>query len=243
MTSRPASRDSASEILHCILWCTTYRKRYVFGEDLAQDGGCPGFVDGTLLAQRVVVPSVHVEYRMDIRRIILAASLVALNVVLGKVAATFSLPVYLDTVGTILAGALLPWPFAVAVGVSTSAVAGVVIHPAYWYYFFTQAVVASVAVLLLRQGAFGRVWTAALAGLVIAVCAAIVSAPVTVVAFGGVTLSGTTAINAVLLASGQSIWKAVLGGSLIIESLDKVSAAVLAWLVLRRLPADLLTAR
>ena len=65
----------------------------------------------------------------------------------------------------------------------------------------------------------------------------------TVVAFGGVTLSGTTAINAVLLASGQSIWKAVLGGSLIIESLDKVSAAVLAWLVLRRLPADLLTAR
>lgn len=180
---------------------------------------------------------------MDARRLILAASLVALNVVLGKVAATLSLPVYLDTIGTILAGALLPWPIAIAVGVCTSALAGIVIHPAFWYYFFTQATVAMVAVVLLKQGAFNRWWTAALGGLFIALCATLVSAPVTVLAFGGVTLSGTTAINAVLLASGQSIWKAVLGGGMLIESIDKVTASVIAWLVLKRLPAALLQSK
>jgi energy-coupling factor transport system substrate-specific component len=177
---------------------------------------------------------------MNTQKMVLASSLIALNVVLGKVAATLTLPVYLDSIGTILAGALMSWPIAVAVGVSTSAVAGLVIHPAYWYYFVTQAVIATVAVLLLRNGTFNRWWTAALGGLAIGLCAALVSAPVTAVVFGGVTLSGTTAINAILLASGQSLWKSVLGGSLLIESIDKVSAALIAWFVLRRLPSELL---
>ena len=79
-------------------------------------------------------------------------------------------------------------------------------------------------------------WQAILAGFVIAGVAVIVSAPVTVVLFGGVTLSGTTAINAILLASGRNIWQAVIGGSLFVEILDKPFAAFLAWLALRRLP-------
>ena len=66
------------------------------------------------------------------------------------------------------------------------------------------------------------------------------SAPVTVLMFGGVTLGGTTAINAVLMAAGQNIWKSVLGGSLVIESLDKVAACMIASIVFRRLPRSLI---
>jgi energy-coupling factor transport system substrate-specific component len=165
-----------------------------------------------------------------------AASLIALNLVMSKLAATLSLPVYLDTIGTILAATLLaPW-LAVAVGAATSLLAAVVVHPAFLYYVGTQATIALVAVVAMRLGAFKRWSTAIVAGLVIAVCASLVSAPVTVLVFGGVTLGGTTAINAVLLAAGQSIWSSVLGGSLLIESVDKVVACLLATEVLRRLP-------
>lgn len=169
-----------------------------------------------------------------------AASLVALNLVMSKVAAALSLPVYLDTIGTIIAAAVLPWWAAVVVGVSTSIGAGVIVHPAFFYYVGTQATIALLAVAFVRMGALRATWTAVLAGFAIAVCAAIVSAPVTVLVFGGVTLGSTTAINAVLMAAGQNIWKSVIGGSLLIESVDKVAACIVASIVLRRLPRSLI---
>ncbi len=172
---------------------------------------------------------------------VMGASLIALNLVMSKVAATLSLPVYLDTIGTILAAALMPWWAAVLVGASTSILAGFVVHPAFFYYVGTQMTIALVAVGAMHLGAFRHPWTAGLAGILIAVCAAIVSAPVTVMVFGGVTLGGTTAINALLMAAGQNVWKSVLGGSLIVEGLDKVAACLLASVVLRRLPSNMLT--
>ena len=177
---------------------------------------------------------------MDTRRTVLTASLIALNLALGKTAASLSLPIYLDTIGTIIAGAILPWPYAVMVGASTSSVAGVVIHPAFPYYAGTQSVIALLSVGLLKLGAYKRITTSLLAGCCIALTATIVSAPITVLVFGGMTLSGTTAINGLLIASGQTIWKAVLGGSIVIESIDKIAASLLAWVVLKRLPSELL---
>jgi energy-coupling factor transport system substrate-specific component len=166
----------------------------------------------------------------------IAASLVALNLVLGKIAATLSLPVYLDSCGTIIAALLLGWPYAIGVGVGTALLAGLVIHPVYPAYAATQAAIALTAIAAIRLGLLKSWPKAIVAGLLIGFVAAVVSAPVTVMLFGGVTLSGTTAVNALLLAAGQNIWKAVLGGSLLIESIDKTAACLLAWLIVRRLP-------
>lgn len=177
---------------------------------------------------------------MNSRAITFSASFIALNLLLGKIAATLSLPVYLDTVGTILAAVMLPWRYAVLVGIGTSLIAGVVIHPAFPFYAFTQATVATVISFFARLGWFSRWYLAALSGIILGVVAAIVSAPVTVIMFGGVTLSGTTALNVVLLAAGKNVWQAVLTGSMFVESIDKVSACIVAWLVLRRLPNYLL---
>ncbi|GHT98857.1 membrane protein [Betaproteobacteria bacterium] len=169
------------------------------------------------------------------------ASLIALNLVMSKVAASLSLPVYLDSVGTIVAAAVLPWWAVLIVGASTSIGAGIIVHPAFFYYIGTQTTVALLAVAFVRMGALRKLWTAVLAGLAIAVCAVIVSAPVTVLVFGGVTLGATTAINAVLMATGQNIWQSVLGGSVLIESIDKVAACVIASIVLRRLPRSVIS--
>ena len=179
---------------------------------------------------------------MTPRAVVFAATFVALNLALGKVAALLSLPVYLDTVGTILAAVLLPWRLAVLVGIGTSLLAGVIIHPAFPFYAFTQATVATLSFFFARAGWF-LTWPKALAsGAVLAMAGALVSAPVTVVLFGGVTLSGTTAVNAIRLGAGQNIWKAVITGSLLVESLDKLTACLLGWLVLSRLPRRLLLA-
>lgn len=177
---------------------------------------------------------------MKIRLLVLTASLMALNLVLGKVAASLSLPVYLDTIGTILAAVMLPWRYAVLVGVGTSLLAGILIHPAFPFYAGNQFLIATMAYLGVRLGMFSAWWKAAIGGFFLAFAASLAAAPVTVVMFGGVTLSGTTAINAVLMAAGKSIWQSVLTGALLIESIDKVAASVVAWFVLQRLPPELI---
>lgn len=173
---------------------------------------------------------------MNTKHAFVAAGCLALNLSLAKVAALLSLPVYLDTIGTILAASLVAWPLAIAVAVGTSLLGALVINPYFGAYAGTQLAIALVALAAHKYHFFNKWWQAILAGFVIAGVAVIVSAPVTVVLFGGVTLSGTTAINAILLASGRNIWQAVIGGSLFVEILDKPFAAFLAWLALRRLP-------
>lgn len=178
---------------------------------------------------------------MQTRHIFIGAAAVALNLTLGKIASLLGLPVYLDCIGTILTAALLPGFTAVAVGIGTSLIAGIIINPFYPPYAGTQATIALMAILLSRAGAFRYWWTALLGGYAIAIAAVIVSAPVTVLLFGGVTQSGTTAINAVLLAAGKTIWQSVIGGSFLVESIDKPTAALAAFLILRRLPPFLVT--
>ena len=173
---------------------------------------------------------------MKTKIISLAAVLLTLNMVLGKLAASLSLPVYLDSVGTILAAALLPPVYAIVVGVCSSLVGGLVINPYFPPYAPVQFAIALMAIVLCRAGFFRRWWAALIGGFFIGLVAMVVAAPITTLLFGGVTLTGTTAINAVLIASGHSIMKSVLGGSFLVESVDKPAAALLAYLVLKRLP-------
>lgn len=169
----------------------------------------------------------------------LIASCVALNVTLAKAATLLTLPFYFDCVGTILAAALLSFRSTLTVAVLTSLTASIVVHPAFGAYVGTQLVIAISAFGAVRAGWLNRWWSALLTGEVIGILAAVVSAPVTAIVFGGVVLSGTTAINAVLLASGHTLWHSVLAGALVTETIDKPTAAVVAWLVLQRLPRDM----
>lgn len=165
---------------------------------------------------------------------IIAGICIALNVGLGKVSNLLGLPVTMDTIGTILSAALLPWPLTLFVGGASSLVASVIIHPAFLFYVGTQLAIAVAAIVLFRIGAFSRLWTAAFAGLAIGIVSAVVSAPVTAIVFGGVSVPSLTALNALFLASGKSLWESVIRGALIVESLDKVAAGIVVWSILKR---------
>lgn len=170
------------------------------------------------------------------RNIVVAAICVALNVGLGKVANLLGLPFAMDTIGTILGAAILPVPLVfVAAGLSSLA-ASVVIHPAFLFYIGTQLVIALLAILLVRRRYFDQPVKAGIAGLVIGIASAVVSAPVTAVVFGGIATPSITALNAVFLAAGESLWKSVIQGALIVESIDKIIAGLLVFMILRRLP-------
>jgi energy-coupling factor transport system substrate-specific component len=179
------------------------------------------------------------SYFKKSRWLAIAAACVALDLVAGKVANLLSLPIYLDTIGTVVAAFLLPSWLAVVVGASAAMLGAVVINPVYAFYVGTQIAIALTSVLMIRFVSFRTIWHAGLMGLAIAIVAAVVSAPVTVLVFGGVTVPGATAINAVLIAAGVNLWKAVLTGSLVTETIDKIAAAIIAWILISRLPSRL----
>jgi energy-coupling factor transport system substrate-specific component len=166
---------------------------------------------------------------------IYAAICIGLNIGLGKISNVLGLPVTLDTIGTILAAILIPWPLVLLVGIASSIIASIVIAPPFIYYAGTQLAIALVAILMVRAGAFRYLWSAVLAGAGIGIVSAVASAPVTAVVFGGVSVPSLTALNAVFLASGDSLWESVIKGALVVESLDKIAAAVVVWAIIRRL--------
>lgn len=177
------------------------------------------------------------------RATVFSAVCIALNVGLNKVAVVLQLPVFMDTIGTVLSGAMVPPGYSILVGVVSNLIGGVVTHPAIPFYIGTQVVVSLMSIFGYRRGWFDALPAAVGLGIAIGVVTAVVSAPITVLVFGGVTEPGATALNAVLLAAGHDLWTSVLSGSLVVSSVDKVIAAVVVWALLRRMPERLKVAR
>jgi len=167
----------------------------------------------------------------------LAATCLALNVGLGKISSILVLPITFDTVGTILAAVLLRWYAVLAVACLSSVLGSLLIHPAFLFFMGTQIAIALAAMSAVRLSLFSSWWKAALTGFGIGIISAVVSSPVIVVVFGGVAVPNITALNAVFLASGRSLWESVVRGSLIVESIDKTIAGVVVWMILRRMPS------
>lgn len=178
---------------------------------------------------------------VNTRSLGMAAIFIALNVVGAKIANTLGLPFYLDTIGTILAGILLPLPIALIVAVGSSGLSSLVNFPGDIWFVGTQLAIALLAWAANRFGMFRSLVGALAAGVIIAVVSAAVSAPVVLIVFQGVTVPGVTAVTGLFLAAGRDLVTSVVTGTLVTASLDKVLSAVLAYLIVSRLPPETLS--
>jgi energy-coupling factor transport system substrate-specific component len=162
---------------------------------------------------------------------------IAVNIAVGTIVQRVGLPLYLDSIGTVLVGVLVgPWAGAV-----TGFLANLV-----WTLsgLFPQAVAwAGVAAIIgALAGAFGKAgWVQTLprsvvAGLITGVIAAILSAPIAAYVFGGVTGTGTDALVAMFRSAGLDALGANLGQGAVSEPVDKVATYLVVWAVMMALP-------
>jgi energy-coupling factor transport system substrate-specific component len=86
------------------------------------------------------------------------------------------------------------------------------------------------AFIYLRRDLAG-LWVA-IAGIVTGVIAAIVSAPISAIAFGGVTGSGTDLIVAALRQGGSDVFQASLGQGLFSDPIDKLITSFVVFVIL-----------
>lgn len=166
---------------------------------------------------------------------------VGINVVGGALTNVLRIPLFLDTIGTILL-AILAGPLVAAVGgILTNVVLSVVRSPTMLPFGLTQAAIALVTGYLAMRGWFQiheqRDYLK-LAGVAVLVAATSVLTgwPLLVWIFGGITGTAPDIVVGIFLAAGFDIKIAALGSQLVIEPVDKAACVVIAYFIATSVP-------
>src|SRR6185436_3333700 len=120
---------------------------------------------------------------------------IAINVVMGEIVVQLKLPVYLDSIGTVLVAVLCgPWAGALT-GALSNTIWRIAIDPNAFPWWPVAFFIVLVSGLMARAGRFKSWWKVVVTGFVVAITAASVSTPIAVYLFGGITASGSSFIT------------------------------------------------
>lgn len=162
---------------------------------------------------------------------------IAINIAVGQLIYALKVPLYLDSIGTILVGILAgPWAGALT-GLLSNLIWGLSGLNVYYAPFAAVA-----AVIGLLAGLFGEAlwmrswWKAILAGIITGLVAAAISAPIAAYVFGGVTGAGTDVVVAIFRGMGLGILPASFAQGVSSDPLDKAISYLIVWLIVRALP-------
>ena len=162
---------------------------------------------------------------------------IAINIAVGTLIYNVKVPLYLDSIGTILVGALAgSWAGALT-GLLSNLVWGLSgINVAYTPFAAVGAVIGLLAGVFSDLGWLRKLWKVIASGLITGLVASVVSAPIAAYVFGGVTGAGTDAVVAFFRGIGLGILPANFAQGVSSDPLDKVISFLVVWLIVRALP-------
>jgi energy-coupling factor transport system substrate-specific component len=189
---------------------------------------------------------------LNIATVILAAAGIGLNVAVGTAVYLLKLPIYMDSIGIVLTAMLVPgkrskaFVVAALVAVASFVIGGLLVNPFLPWFIATGIAGAAYGAFVVRgrvdaliAGTASQTTFASkllLFGVGWGILAALVSAPVVVYLFGGVTGSGTTLILAFLVKTGHQLLSAALLTGLSAEPIDKTLQFLCALLLAKSTP-------
>ncbi|MCR5661732.1 MAG: energy-coupling factor transporter transmembrane protein EcfT, partial [bacterium] len=163
---------------------------------------------------------------------------IAINAAFGWAAATLKLPIYLDSLGTILVGAAAgPWAGCLT-GI-LSIIVSAINSPIWMLYIPCAAFIGIAAGIAVKCGMMRTPWRIIATGILTGILSACIAAPITAYILGGATGAGTDLIVAGFQALSLSKLSAVLAQSLITDPIDKVVCFMAVGIVIGSLPQKL----
>lgn len=166
----------------------------------------------------------------------LIAFAIVLNMAIGQMVSLLKLPIFLDSIGTILVG-ILAGPLAGGLtGLLTNLIWGLISSPVAAAFAPVAMMIGVVAGLCAKYGLFKTWWQVIIAGVIITIFNAIVAVPIRLYMFGGITGSGADFMTAYMLALGKDLFGSVVVTVFTSNLLDKVVTALLAWGIVKALP-------
>ncbi|MFK3713039.1 MULTISPECIES: ECF transporter S component [Leclercia] len=168
--------------------------------------------------------------------LVLIVIAIAINMIGGQLISMLKLPIFLDSIGTLISAVLLGPVIGMLTGLLTNLLWGLLTDPIAAAFAPVAMVIGLVAGWLARAGWFRTLPKVVISGIVITLAVTLVAVPLRTTLFGGVTGGGADLFVAWFQAVGQNLVESVaitvLGANLV----DKVLTAVLVWILLRQLP-------
>ncbi len=170
----------------------------------------------------------------------LVPAAVAINLVVGRVVAELGLPVYLDTLGTMLVAILTGLGGGLLVGTLSQILSGLLGGFTYFPFTPVQWLIALLATVAARRGGFRGVPSSVGWGMTCGLAAGLLSAPISYFLFGGITTPGMAAVVTLLQALGLANVTATATASILSDVVDKTAAFLVVGTLLRALPKRIL---
>lgn len=161
---------------------------------------------------------------------------IGINIIGGTLASTLKLPLFLDTIGTMLSAVLLgPWSGALT-GLLSNVFQGIVSGPTTIPFGIVNAVIGLIVGVIAMKRGFEDYFTPLLVGVILAVVAPLIGTPIAVYLFGGLTGGGVDILYGIILGSTDRIFSSAFLARIPTNLIDKALSAYLVMLIFRGLP-------
>jgi energy-coupling factor transport system substrate-specific component len=165
---------------------------------------------------------------------------IAINVGIGAIVKALNLPLYVDSVGTILTTILLGWGYGAIVGTLGFVITSIFINPFAIYFIGTQVAIALFIHWMGKIGWLRNLFRVIITGIGLGIISAIISAPVIIFVFQGATGNGAALVTSIFVKMGNQIVNSIFLSGFSIEPLDKTIQVLLAFFILKGIPKSLL---
>ena len=175
---------------------------------------------------------------ISVKKLCVIAIAIALNVVGGHIALLLHLPVYLDSIGTILIAVLYGPVYGILPPLLYGLVMGFTIDIFSLYYMPVGIILGLVTGLVARKyPPKGK--NIFLLALLITIPGTIVSSIITAVLFGGITSSGSTVLVQILNKAGLGLTPSVFIVQILTDDIDRLISLFVVAALLKVIPSEL----
>lgn len=174
-----------------------------------------------------------VNVKFTTAKIAMIAMAICINYIGGQLALALHLPIYLDSIGTILIGAM----FGPAFGVLPPMISGILMAftgDIYSLYFAPVGMILGLTAGFVLKRIHSVGFMLLLSAFLITLPGTIVCAIINAILFGGVTSSGSSAIVAALSHTPLGLTGAIFVVQIFTDYLDRVISLALVMIVLRK---------
>nr|WP_317377640.1 hypothetical protein [uncultured Faecalimonas sp.] len=161
---------------------------------------------------------------------------IAINVVGGQLAILLKLPLFLDSIGTFVVGALCGGIPGALVGLGCGLINAISL-PTLLPYTIIGVLFGILASFLAKKNMFSSFWKAIINGIVIAIISTCIAVPITATIYGGFVGTGASVIVTTLMAAGWDVMPATFVSELSSELMDKLVCLIIIFFVLKSMPA------
>lgn len=160
---------------------------------------------------------------------------VAMNIVLGIITSALGIPLYLDTLGTVLSAAIIGPVPGIIVGALSNIITGLMYSVSDIPFCLVNMAVGLIVGLVAKKFNF-TIISAVITGLVLSFVCPAIGTPIGIYVYGGLNGSASDVFVMSLVQAGKDIFQASFLRNVGSNLIDKVGTCIVGWALIKAIP-------